>query len=76
MSELIGRKIVEFRRMTKEEAEEEGWDDRGAHGGPIPVLVLDDGTLLYPSQDEEGNGPGILFGVHNGKTVGYYPGEK
>jgi len=25
------------------------------------VIQLDDGTLLFPSRDEEGNGPGCMF---------------
>jgi hypothetical protein len=58
MAKLAGRKIVGFRPMTKAELAYEGWDDfRGA----ASVLVLDDGTLIYASQDEEGNGPGALF---------------
>jgi len=64
-SELIGKKIVEVRPMTEEELESEGWD--GGHG---TVLVLDDGTLLYPSQDEEGNGTGVMFGKKEG--VSFY----
>ena len=47
--------------MTNEEAERDGWGI-GRHGPP-PVIVLDDGTLLYPSRDPEGNGPGALFGA-------------
>jgi hypothetical protein len=31
--------------------------------GEATVLVLDDGTILYPSRDDEGNGPGALFGA-------------
>lgn len=29
--------------------------------GTVPVIVLDDGTEIYASRDEEGNGPGALF---------------
>ena len=54
---VIGLKITEMRAMTEEEWQEEGWDY-----GTI-VLVLEDGTKIYPSQDEEGNGPGALFGM-------------
>ena len=50
--------------MTKEELDVEGWET-GRHTPPtVLVLVLDDGTKLYPSQDEEGNGPGALFGIN------------
>jgi len=59
MSDLIGRKIVAVRPMTKKELEVEGWD-----GGYNTVIVLDNGERLYPSQDEEGNGPGCIFGTN------------
>jgi len=54
---LVGKKIASIRQLTKEELEEEGWD-KGT-----TAIVLDDGTLVYPSQDDEGNGPGALFGI-------------
>jgi hypothetical protein len=53
--QLLGRKIVLVRYMTKEEADQLKWDSR-----PI-ILQLDDGNIIYPSQDDEGNGPGSLF---------------
>ena len=60
--ELIGRKIVAVRQMTKTEVEFEGWF-RGT-----TIYELDDGTLIYPSQDDEGNDSGALFG-RKGKTA-------
>lgn len=55
---ILGKKIVAFRRMTEKELEAEGWDDsRGCS-----VIILNDGTKLFPSKDEEGNGPGAWFG--------------
>ena len=57
---LVGRKIIETRYLTKEEAVGLGWHRRAL------VLILDDGTLIFPSKDDEGNGPGALFG--NGPT--------
>ena len=60
---LVGRTDIAVRPMTEEEMESEGWDKR------TPVLVFDDGTKLYASVDDEGNGPGALFGMHpNGAT--------
>ena len=39
--------------------DKEGWSKN-----EIPmVLVLSSGTILYPSQDTEGNDAGALFGV-------------
>jgi len=60
--ELEGKKIVAVRQMTAKELEHEGWDN------PNTCLVLDDGSLLYPSQDEEGNGPGAIFGFSKGQS--------
>ena len=56
---LVGRRIAEVRAMTKRELEAEGWEPDEI----VPVLVLDDGAILFPSRDEEGNGPGALFGA-------------
>lgn len=52
----VGRTITKVRWMTKEEMDKQGWYSRAA------VLELDNGDYLYASQDEEGNGPGALFG--------------
>jgi len=52
---LAGRKIVKVRIMTEDEMEDIGWYARSV------VLHLDDGNLLFPSQDDEGNGPGAIF---------------
>lgn len=67
---LVGRRIVDMRPMTRAEAAAEGWDLGRLHGAPT-VLVLDDGTLVYPSRDPEGNGPGALFGAQGGQQVAF-----
>ena len=54
----IGRVIKAVRWMTDEEATEEGWYDFEN----IPVIVLDDDSIIYPSADDEGNRGGVLFG--------------
>lgn len=54
---LKGRTIVEVRYMDPEEAAKFGWYNR-----PL-LLILDDGTVLIPSQDYEMNDGGALFGV-------------
>jgi len=72
--DVVGRKIVAVRAMTDDEWENEGWDkDRF---NPGCVLVLDDGTCLYPSRDTEGNGPGAIFGSHGEYNFILFPAEK
>ena len=65
-----GRTITGIRLMTRAELEAEGWTtDR--YGDRAVAVVLDDGSLLYPSCDPEGNGPGSLFGkTADGTPVG------
>lgn len=58
---LIGRKVIDMRAMYPEEMELFMW-----HGEPGCVLILDDGGLVIPMADEEGNGPGQLM-VQEGK---------
>ena len=59
LKDLIGRKIMAIRPISKTELEVEGWEPY-THTATC-VILLDNGTLLYPSQDDEGNGPGTLF---------------
>lgn len=60
---LQGRTIVKVGYMSEEEAEAMGWSAR-----PI-VIELDNGLLLYPSMDDEGNDGGALF-TSDEKTPG------
>lgn len=62
--EFIGRSIKEIRHMTEEEMEAEQWIGQN----PPVVIVLDNGAKIYPSQDTEGNGPGVLFIQHQSKN--------
>ena len=63
---MIGRKIIAVRLMNDKELEYEGWDDLGDEVSA--VIILDNGDKIYASQDYEGNGPGALFGVGEGKS--------
>ena len=54
----IGQTISGVRWITSEEATEEGW--YGTED--VPVLILSDGSTIYPSCDWEGNRGGALFG--------------
>ena len=61
---LLGRQIVEVRYMTEQEQQEQrkmGVADRVWPCAAL-VLVLNDGTKAWMSADDEGNGPGALFG--------------
>ncbi len=53
---FVGRKIVNVRYMTHEEAYAHSWNSRTV------VFELDDGSFFYPSMDDEGNGAGAIFG--------------
>lgn len=52
---LVGKKIVSVEYMNTADLEELDWYRASL------VITLDDGTSIYPSQDDEGNGPGSLF---------------
>ena len=56
---LVGKKIKRVRYLTNVEAEGLGWYSR-----PL-VIVLNDGSLILPSMDDEGNNGGALFGQSN-----------
>ena len=60
---LIGKTIVKVRPMTQKEATEEGFESphMSRFEEWTAVLELSDGSAIYASQDEEGNGPGALF---------------
>ena len=52
---LVGRTIKEVRYMTGIERKDLGWRNRSL------VLLLDDGTYIWPSADDEGNDAGAFF---------------
>ncbi len=57
----LGVKLVDVRNMTQKEINNEGWDYY-SQSDNIKALVFDDGSVVYPSMDYEGNGPGAIFG--------------
>jgi hypothetical protein len=61
----VGRTIRKVRLMTPEELAQNGWEGEAA-----VCLELDDGSVVYSSRDEEGNGPGCLLQRVDGKE--YY----
>lgn len=52
---LIGRTIKSIRYLTRQEMDNLAW-----YSSAI-VIELSDGTLLWPSADDEGNNAGALF---------------
>jgi hypothetical protein len=62
---LVGRTIVGARYLTKDEVEGLGWTQS------VLVMQLDDGTLLYPSMDDEGNNGGAMFGNKGKEELGF-----
>ena len=53
---LQGKTIKSVRYLTAEEADAElGWEECGI------TMILDDGTQIVVSSDDEGNAPGALF---------------
>ncbi len=63
---LVGRKIVKAQWLIPKEAKRLfGWDYQ-----PIE-LFLDNGTILTPSMDDEGNNAGALFtNIKNKEMIG------
>ena len=56
---LVGRTIKGVRMLNKEEIADLAWED--SYGAVPFALILDDGQVIIPSEDPEGNGPGHLF---------------
>jgi len=52
-----GLTITGVRYLTPQEMQTEGWE-----GDRCVAIVLSDGSIIYASQDYEGNGAGALFG--------------
>ena len=60
---LEGRTIRAVSYMTSAERKSHGWSHRGL------VIEFTDGTHIYPSQDDEGNDAGALFGNKEGDQL-------
>jgi hypothetical protein len=56
LKKLIGKTVVGVRQMDEGDLETLGWDGEAGY-----ILELSDGSLLFASQDPEGNGPGSLW---------------
>lgn len=71
-----GLTITMVRTMTDKEMIDEGWERSHWSNINPTCLVLSDGTVLYPSRDEEGNGPGVFFGKSNDEHITLFLTEK
>ena len=64
---FLGHIIQDVRDLTKADAGDNDWF---LPGHTCPVMVLDNGTIIFPSKDRKGNGPGALFGkMADGTTI-------
>ena len=61
--QLLNRKIVGVEYMTVDEMNALGWYSR-----PV-LIILDDGNIIYPSRDDEGNDGGALFTTNEANPV-------
>lgn len=64
--DLVGRKIIQIRRMTKDEMDNFGW-----YSNPI-IIRLDNGAAIIPMRDDEGNDGGAMEFIDwegNSKTL-------
>lgn len=53
--DIIDRTIVAVKYMQQDELDRLDWR------GPVPILVLDDGTEIVAAKDDEGNGAGVFW---------------
>lgn len=70
-----GLTITGVRYLTDRECANEGWDV-GPYDAAV-ALTLSDGSMIFASQDYEGNGPGALFGrMRTGEQFILSPAQK
>lgn len=62
--------------MTDNEMLEEGWERMHYTNINPTCFVLSDGSIIYPSSDEEGNAPGMFFGVVDNSHIAITLSEK
>lgn len=57
--ELVGKTVTRVRALTSDETEIFGWDYK--YSREAFMVIFNDGTVIIPSEDPEGNGHGHLF---------------
>ena len=60
---LVGRTVTGVRYATEKECAEMGWYSR-----PV-ILILDDGSYIFPMADDEGNDGGAMATSHDDLTT-------
>lgn len=65
--QLIGKKVVDVVPLSNADKEQLMWDDYS--GDSAIAIVFDDGTLVIPMRDDEGNGAGVLMYVAPEQTT-------
>ena len=68
---IIGQRIVDGRKLTKSELKRHDWPTN-THHGPAIALILENGAVLYPSRDPEGNGSGTFFYARGKNAKRFY----
>jgi len=72
-----GLTITGVRYLTRGECEEAGWAYTMDTFDVAVALTLSDGSMIFASQDYEGNGPGALFGrMRTGEQFILSPAQK
>lgn len=61
--ELIDEEISSVQPMSAYALRQRRWPVDNPHLPAPPVITLSNGDKIFPSQDVEGNGPGVVFGV-------------
>jgi hypothetical protein len=57
---LIGRRIVSVAALNRKQSVAIGFDDATIGMNPVLAITLDNGVVVVPTADPEGNGPGWM----------------
>ena len=66
-SVLLNRKIINVRYLSDQEMEAFGWYNK------CVVIELNDGTIIFPAMDDEGNGAGALHYLDKKNNIDVLP---
>ena len=57
---LIGRRILSVAALSRKQSTAIGFDDATIGMNPVLAITLDNGVVVIPTADPEGNGPGWM----------------